>query len=41
MAVDTVIGAEGEFGANLRSPSPLGSGHGHGHGHYFSGEPPR
>ncbi|GMN66979.1 hypothetical protein TIFTF001_036042 [Ficus carica] len=44
MAVDAVIGAEGEFGANLRSPSLLGGGHSHGHshshGHYFSCEPP-
>lgn len=41
-AVDAVIGAEREFGANLRSPSLLGGGHGHGHGHshghYFSGD---
>ncbi|GMN59669.1 hypothetical protein TIFTF001_028773 [Ficus carica] len=45
-AVDAVIGAEREFGANFRSPSLLGGGHGHGHshshshshGHYFSGD---
>ncbi|GMN65142.1 hypothetical protein TIFTF001_034215 [Ficus carica] len=35
-AVDAVIGAEGEFGANLRSPSLLGGGHGH--SHYLSGD---
>ncbi|GMN57939.1 hypothetical protein TIFTF001_027039 [Ficus carica] len=40
MAVDAVIGAEGEFGANLKLPSLLGGGHGHchNHGHYFSGD---
>ncbi|GMN58970.1 hypothetical protein TIFTF001_028069 [Ficus carica] len=41
-AVDTIIGAECEFGANLRSPSLLGGehdhGHSHSHGHYFSGD---
>ncbi|GMN52851.1 hypothetical protein TIFTF001_021986 [Ficus carica] len=38
--VDAVIGAEGEFGANLRSSSLLSGGHGHSHSHYFSRNPP-